>query len=260
MAKACASHGSRNTGPFGVAGNAGHRLRSRALRRRDRWRSGRLEIRLERVDRDLDRRVGVRAPQLAARRTPPCRAIADSRVPSIEARVRKHVAAVIAARPRRHGRARSAAGACASPGWMFLARTRSPGLNFGSVLVRPAELAAVKHALDIRHAERPALERLAGPQRVAGLHLVGVDEAALDQHVCAARGTISGSRTPRDRQCGGSVSRECATCRCCRRRPRPWRASSPARGLPTARETAARSARPRPCRSRPCRPCRARRS
>src|SRR5256885_2924121 len=57
MAKACASHGSRNTGPSasrGIAGKASSR-------------SGRFKIRLPAIDRDGERRIGIVAPKLGPR-------------------------------------------------------------------------------------------------------------------------------------------------------------------------------------------------
>src|SRR5260370_29728470 len=74
MANACASHGSRKTGPSWSRGM----LRTESITcraaaksfgpgaRSELKASRRFEIRLERVDRYLDGRIGVRAPELAA--------------------------------------------------------------------------------------------------------------------------------------------------------------------------------------------------
>src|SRR4051812_45360064 len=54
MAKACASHGSRKTGPFASRGICGSAFR----------RSGWLKIRLPAVDRHAESRIGVSPPKL----------------------------------------------------------------------------------------------------------------------------------------------------------------------------------------------------
>src|SRR5262245_44065250 len=56
------------------------------------------------------------------------------------------------------------------------------GLEAGRGARWPAVFAAVEGGLDLVHRHR-ALERLARPQRAAGGELVGLDEAALEQHV-----------------------------------------------------------------------------
>src|SRR6185436_18312811 len=68
----------------------------RVARRRDRWwpcGSSRIEIGLERVDRDLERRIGIRAPQLLAREHHRIKPLRIVTVVGCD-RVRIHVAAV----------------------------------------------------------------------------------------------------------------------------------------------------------------------
>src|SRR5688572_15186932 len=65
MAKACASQGSRNTGPFssrGMPGTASIAVRAAAG---SIFKSRRLKVRLEGLDGHGERRIGVCAPQLA---------------------------------------------------------------------------------------------------------------------------------------------------------------------------------------------------
>src|SRR5262245_19367139 len=66
MAKACASQGSRNTGPSASRGTPGTAIAARMPARGSSGMSGALQIRLPCVDRDFDRRIAVRTPQLAS--------------------------------------------------------------------------------------------------------------------------------------------------------------------------------------------------
>ncbi len=66
---------------------------------------------------------------------------------------------------------------------MFLARTRSPALNFGPAGAGAAEFAAHHHALDIDQRELAVLERFRRLHRVTRGDLLGGDEALVDQQV-----------------------------------------------------------------------------
>src|SRR5262245_14930811 len=66
MAKACASQGSRNTGPSASRGTPGTAIAARMPARGSIDMSGALQIGLPRVDRDFGRRIAVRAPKLAS--------------------------------------------------------------------------------------------------------------------------------------------------------------------------------------------------
>src|SRR5262245_28644370 len=93
MANACASHGSRKTGPSASHGMPGTASRARRAAAGSIVMSGGVEIGLERIDRNLHGRVALRAPQLAAveaDRVEPLRAFA---LPGHDA-VRKHVTPV----------------------------------------------------------------------------------------------------------------------------------------------------------------------
>src|SRR5215469_10872617 len=65
IAKACASHGSRNTGPASSRGMPGTASAARRAAVGSTGMSGRIEIGLKGVDRNLQRRIAVRPPQLA---------------------------------------------------------------------------------------------------------------------------------------------------------------------------------------------------
>src|SRR5262245_55973921 len=97
IAKACACHGSWNTGPSLSRGMPGTATAEASVAASDcaisRCSSHRFEIGLESVDRHLYGRVGVRAPQIAvveAHRVKPLRALGAGR----DDRIREHVAAV----------------------------------------------------------------------------------------------------------------------------------------------------------------------
>src|SRR5262249_34783577 len=66
MAKACASQGSRNTGPSASRGTPGTAIAARMPARGSSGMSGALQIRLPCVDRDFGGRIAVRAPKLAS--------------------------------------------------------------------------------------------------------------------------------------------------------------------------------------------------
>src|SRR3989442_6423798 len=81
MEKACASHGSRNTGPCASRGMPGTASVARRAAAGSTVMSGRLQVWLERLDRDLQGRVGGRAPELVAvehHRVQPIRGLAPA--------------------------------------------------------------------------------------------------------------------------------------------------------------------------------------
>src|SRR5688500_12373032 len=65
MAKACASHGSRNTGPCSSRGMPGTAAVAWRAAAGSNFGSGGLKVRLERLDRYGQRRIGMGAPEVA---------------------------------------------------------------------------------------------------------------------------------------------------------------------------------------------------
>ena len=111
---------------FLVARNARHRVDRAARSSSGRSMSCRIEIGLERVDRDLRRRIGVRSPQLAALEHARYRAIAGNR-PDRPRPCRETRGSRGTSRSCRASRARSAAAACGSAdGCSSCARGRRP--------------------------------------------------------------------------------------------------------------------------------------
>src|SRR5829696_7177877 len=66
MAKACASHGSRNTGPCSSCGRPGTAAVASRAAAGSKFESGGLKVRLERLDRHRQRRIGIGTPELTA--------------------------------------------------------------------------------------------------------------------------------------------------------------------------------------------------
>src|SRR6185437_3015361 len=145
-------------------------------RRRDPLRA--LQIRLEGLDRDLQRRIGVVAPKIAAGEhdgIEPLRIVALA----LRGAVRKHMAAVdalddpgVAAGVTRQARMRDRIDV---PG----ANAVADGEHRRRGWVAP-EAAAYRDARNVVHGKLAALERRILPQRVAGRNFVLADHVAVD--------------------------------------------------------------------------------
>src|SRR5262249_30700257 len=175
MAKACASHGSRNTGPPESTGIPG-KLAAAA--------SGRLEVGFPGIDRDLEFRVALRAPQLAAVEAhgiEPLRIFAGARrvavgkdVAAVHALDGAHVAADVARQAGVRARVQVLGAdpiASLEPrGRRRHARNRGPPR---------------KHPIDILRREN-ALDRTGLAARMAGGDLIGTHQAALRRKLLEA--------------------------------------------------------------------------
>src|SRR5499427_318977 len=178
MAKACASHGSRNTGPSASRGIPGTASVARRVAARSMAISGRLQIGLESFDRYRHRRIGVIAPQFArveADGVEPLRMLALANRGSVREDVATLHALDNAGVPAHVTRQPGMRCWIDIPGPHAVARLEPGGCGR-----RPPIRTAGQHAADVGGGEF-ALQGLARAQGVTACDLILCDEIAFEQ-------------------------------------------------------------------------------
>src|SRR5687767_712615 len=176
MAKACASHGSRNSGPCSSRGMPGTTSMARRNVAGSTVISGGLQVRLEGLDRDRERRVGVRPPEVAAVENysvEPLRVLAPARRDG----VREDVAAAHCLdHPSTAARVARQAGVARR---VYVLRVHPVArLEPGRLAGRAAEGPPCERVTDIALGHDP-LDGLARSKGVTGGELIGIDQPPL---------------------------------------------------------------------------------